>query len=119
MSTATTLKVLVPGWIGMDTLQVVTLLQVTGHSTPLMRMVLIPTGAEPLRLARLSLTRTEELMRNGARVCEPICTEMLDRAELNQLLIADGFSTLRPLATKVLYLASIKGALLAGFKGPL
>ena len=48
------------------------------------------------------------------------CETMLDRAEVIQGLMADaGFSTLNPFATKVLYLASMSGPLLATFSGPL
>src|ERR1043166_5932625 len=100
------LKVLVPGWSGTTMVQVVTLVQVTRHSTPLTQMDLMPTDALPLREARLSLTIAEELTINGERVCEAICCEMLERAEFIQLLIPAGFSTLSPLAVKALYLAS-------------
>src|SRR5258708_38547807 len=48
MSTPTTLNWLVPGCSGTVTVQLVTLVQVRGHSTPLNQMVFTFTGAGPL-----------------------------------------------------------------------
>src|SRR5690348_6440513 len=96
--------------------QEVTDLQVMGHSIPLIQMLFTRTGAVPLMTATLPDTVTEGLTEKEA---EGICEAILTRAEFNQLLMAVVFSTLNPLATKVLYLASIRGPLLATVSGPL
>src|ERR1035441_3304659 len=78
------------------------------------------TGAWPVTYARLLLTVTAGFTEKPAAFTAASWAAMLLCACTSHgSMLAAGFSTLRPLATKVLYLAASTGPLLATFKGPL
>src|SRR5260221_10436670 len=120
MSTPTTLNWLVRGRSGTATVQLVTLVQVRGHSTPLSQTVLTFTGAVPLTEATSLLIITDGLTVKLGAFSAAICEEMLLWAwESQGLMLELGSSTVRPLATKSFYLASSRGPLLFTLSGPL
>src|SRR5882672_7583147 len=119
MSTPTTLKVFVPGLSGILAVQFVTLVQVNGHSAPLSQTVLMATGALPLTRATSLLITTPGFTVKLAVFSTAIFEAMLSCACVSHdLRLEFGSSTVKPLATKALYLASSKGPLLAIFRGP-
>src|SRR5437899_272416 len=120
MSTAMMLSTLVPFCSGTTTVHPVKLFQVNGHSIPFTQIVLTLKGAVPLTYARLLLRPTAELTEKLAALTAAIWLAMLVRACESHVLIAElGFSTLKPFATKVLYLASSNGPVLVMSSGPL
>src|SRR5579872_7224521 len=120
MSTPTTLNWLVPGRSGTATVQLVTLVQVTGHSTPLNQTVLTFTGAVPLTCATSLFIVTDGLTVKLEVFSAAICDAMMFCAwESQGLMFELGSSNAKPLATKALYLASSNGPLLAVLRGPL
>src|SRR5438445_872385 len=118
MSTPTMLNWLVPGRSGTATVQLVTLVQVRGHSSPLSQMVLTFTGAAPLTYATSLLTWMVEFTMNGEAIFMSTCRMAFCAWESQDLILIEGFSTEKPLATKALYLASSNGPLTAVLRGP-
>src|SRR5262249_7902215 len=118
MSTPTIPNRLLPGCRGTVMLKPVTLVQVTGYSIPLISTVFTFTGAVPVITAVL-FTTTGAFRLKLLAFSAASGDAMLVRADVSQLLMfAFGFSTLWPLATNVLYLASNKGPLFAVLSGP-
>src|SRR5690242_7706150 len=113
MSTPTTENALLPFLSGTMIWNPVTLFHVTGYSTPLMSTVLTFTGAVPVRMAVLLFRPTGLRLKLDAFSAANWAAILL-RAPLSQpLILVAGFSTNWPFATKVAYLASISGPLLA------
>src|SRR5436305_772449 len=86
---------------------------------PLNQIVFILTGALPVMMARLLFRVTDGLTLKVEVFSAASWEMMLVRAWEIQFLMLTGFSGLRPLARKVLYLASRSGPVTATFKGPL
>src|ERR1019366_5335618 len=119
-STPARLSWFVPVCSGILTTQLVNVVQVSGYAAPLIQTVAIFTGAVPDTYARLLLTSTLAFTEKFVALTTASCAPMLLWACDSQgSMFAPGFSTFRPLAMKALYLASIKGPLLATFSGPL
>src|SRR5260370_14259828 len=119
MSTPTTLNWLVPGRRGTVTVQLVTLVQVRGHSTPLNQTVFTFTGAVPLTYATSLLIWTVGFTANDEATAKSCCRMAFCAWESQDLILVEGFSTEKPFATKALYFASSKGPLPAVLRGPL
>src|SRR3954453_15296018 len=78
------------------------------------------TGAVPLIYATLLLTVMFGLIEKLAAFTAANCAAMLLFAcESHGSMLAVGFSSFSPLAVKALYFASMRGAVLARFNGPL
>src|SRR5476651_2076389 len=120
LSTPVTLKLFVPPASGKAMLQLVKVVQVSGYATPLIQTAATLTGAMPVTYATLLLVVTVELTVKLAAFDKASCAAMLVCAcEIQTTMFVSGFSTLKPLLVKTLYLASSKGWLLAGLSGPL
>src|SRR5208283_3576813 len=90
-----------------------------GYATPLIQTVSTFTGAVPVTCATLLPVVTAGLTANDEAFTAASCEAMLVCAwESHGLMLVTGFSTLRPLAVKALYLASSSGPLLATLSGP-
>src|ERR1019366_5494217 len=119
-STPARLNWFVPFCSGTRTTQLVSVVHVSGYAAPLIQTVATFTGAVPVTYARLLLTSTLAFTKKFVALTTASCDAMLLCAcDSHGSMFAPGFSTFRPLAMKALYLASIKGPLLATLSGPL
>src|SRR5437867_2289562 len=124
MSRPATLKKFEPFCNGTRAVQLVTVVQVTDHRTPLIEMVAMPGGAVPVMMAAPLLTVMLPLtLKAGETVASWFCRNA--RRWSNQVLTASGGASgwlshqVMPLATSEAYLASMTGLQFVAAIGPL
>src|SRR6185369_3794732 len=102
---------------------VATAVQRGGYATPLILIVFTSTGAVPVSVTRFwPVAKSLPLLLVIANAGLPLCAATAERRDCCrvaiQLLTAVGAATVRPLATKAAYLASITGPILTLCMGP-